>query len=101
VKRGPGGPRPKPVKRPATRRRPNVIQSITDTLPMIVTGPFTPLNKESVFSEIINYDVTSGNTPDFQAQSRRPYDLTYEPSYSRLINAGTVIFTNARMYQLC
>jgi hypothetical protein len=68
---------------------------------MIVTGPITPLNKESVFSEITNYDVTSGNTPDFQAQSRRPYDLSYEPSYSRLINAGTVIFTNARMYQLC
>jgi hypothetical protein len=64
------------------------------------SGETTKLDQKSIFADIAKFEAKFGSYPQPKAQSARPHDMSHVVAFSRLVDEGTVIFTNAKKYKL-
>jgi hypothetical protein len=64
------------------------------------SGETTKLDQKSVFADIVKFEAKYGSYPSPKAQSARPHDMSHVTAFSRMVDEGTVIFTNAKKYKL-
>jgi hypothetical protein len=67
---------------------------------VVYSSETSKLDQNSAFSEIARFDLKTGSFPSPKSQSMRPNDLAHEVAFIRLIDAGTLIFTNTKKYKL-
>jgi CD109 antigen len=55
---------------------------------------------KTMFNDNLQQFNTYGNYPTLPKLTDRPYSLSYYPSYSQMVDAGVIVFTNANTYKL-